>query len=174
MPRTFLPEDTVMPDPPARGRPILSRRLALGGLGLSVIAIGTALLLSVRMPPPVATAVPALFVPDAGLGTPIAHSGLVVTLHADGLAEGAVPVGVDVRDATGTPVSSATVILTAASLDMRMDDVVEVANAGAPGRYEATLDLDMAGRWQVTAQMTLPGGMTALFTTLLTLATGTT
>jgi hypothetical protein len=162
-----------MADPTARPRLIRFRPLALVGLILTGIAVGATLLLRARMPPPEATAVPAMVAPDAALGTPIARSGLVVTLDADPQAEGLVSVDIDVRDAMGAPVSAATVIITAAALDMRMDAVVEVADAGAPGRYGAALDLDMAGRWEVTAQVTLPGGATDLFTSLLTLTDGT-
>jgi hypothetical protein len=162
-----------MADATPRRRSIRSRSLALIGFGLAAIAVGTILLLHARIPPPAPTAQQPMAVPDAGLGTPIARSGLVVTLAADTLAEGPVSVDVDVRDATGTQVSEATVILTATSLDMRMDAVVEVADATAPGRYRAALDLDMAGRWAVTAQVTLPGGATALFPFLLSLTVGT-
>src|SRR5688500_13176482 len=139
-------EQSVMADATPRRRSMLSRPLVLAGLGLAAIALGTLLLLHARIPPPVPTVVPAMAVPGAGLGTPIARAGLVVTLVADALAEGPVSVGVDVRDAAGVPVSGATVILTAASLDMRMEAVVEAADAKEPGHYGAALDLDMEGR----------------------------
>jgi len=150
--------------PRSRNRPgaLLRQPAVLTVLSVAAIGLGVAILLWSRLPtPPVPGAPPAA--PAAGPGTPMAGGGLVATLHAAPLAAGRNALVIDVSDPRGTPIHGLTVLVTAASLEMRMETVASVAVERQPGHYTADFSLDMAGRWQVTIQVTRPGGTTATF-----------
>jgi YtkA-like len=100
----------------------------------------------------------------------VARAGPIVTLRAATLVGGPNTLEVDVTNTAASPITDATVVVTAGSLALDMGAVVAAAIAAASGRYEADVSLDMAGPWQITAQVTHPGGSTALFAFMFELA----
>lgn len=73
---------------------------------------------------------------------------------------GSTRVAVALADSSGRPFEEADVVLEGTMTHPGMQPVVAAAREVAPGRYEAALDLTMAGDWILLLEATLPDGTT--------------
>jgi hypothetical protein len=104
------------------------------------------------------------------LGTPAAVSDLVVTVTAGSGMAGPVDLTISVQDATGAPVTDATVTVRHRSLDMDHGVSVRSAEASSPGQYVAeNVPMGMGGRWLVEVTIERPGQVPVVLTVELTL-----
>jgi len=65
-----------------------------------------------------------------------------------------------VADVNGQPVNGASITLEGNMTHAGMSPVFAQAKETEPGRYQATLDLTMAGDWTILTHITLAGGRT--------------
>lgn len=73
---------------------------------------------------------------------------------------GSTRVGVSVADPSGQLVEGADVVLEGTMTHPGMQPVLAAARESSPGRYEAVLDLTMAGDWILLLEATLQDGTT--------------
>ena len=86
------------------------------------------------------------------------EAGLSVTLRADELKAGPVDLTIEVVDATGRPVSGATVMIETQHLEMNHGVSTDEAIAVAPGCYVAErVGMGMGGTWQAEVTVEPPG-----------------
>jgi len=94
---------------------------------------------------------------DAGFGTPAAAGGMTITLASDQTSAGPRVLTATLADESGSPITDATVQLSAQSLDMDMGIAQATATMSNPGQYSATVNMGMGGNWQVDVSVTRPG-----------------
>jgi len=99
---------------------------------------------------------------DSGFGTPAAAGGMTVTLTADQTSAGPRALTATLADASGAPITDATVQFSAQSLDMDMGIAQASATMTAPGQYSGTVNMGMGGNWQVDVGVTRPGQPTVI------------
>jgi hypothetical protein len=101
--------------------------------------------------------------PESIEGTPIAISGLTINLTADSDRAGPVTLTVDIQERTGTPVTGASVTVTARSLEMDMGATPHDASETNPGSYVAeNVGMGMGGDWLVEVAIEVPGQPTVV------------
>ena len=107
---------------------------------------------------------------DAGFGTPAAAGEMEVRLTVDQTCAGPRTLTVTLADASGAPITDATVQFSARSLDMDMGISQGSAAMTSPGQYSGTVNMGMGGNWQVDVSVTRPGQPTVVvrFTVALT------
>ncbi len=94
----------------------------------------------------------------AGLGTPVVVGDLVVVLTSDGATAGPRFLTVAVTDATGAPVTDATVSVSTRSLEMDHGVSTKETEMVEPGRYlSERLSMGMEGGWDVEVTISRPG-----------------
>jgi hypothetical protein len=101
--------------------------------------------------------------PESMEGIPLAISGLTINLTADRSRAGPVTLTVDIQEQAGTPVTSASVTVTARSLEMDMGATPHDASETKPGRYVAeNVAMGMGGDWLVEIAIEVPGQPTVI------------
>lgn len=75
-------------------------------------------------------------------------------------AIGTTQVAVVLADSLGRPLEDADVVFEGTMTHPGMQPVLAAARESSPGRYEAALDLTMAGDWVLLLEATLPDGTT--------------
>lgn len=100
---------------------------------------------------------PGMTLPSAGVQTPIASDGLVLTVLQVPGTPGVWPIEMQLTTAGGESVIGATVELTLEMLDMEMGVQIITMEEAGDGRYRAALPIGMSGNWQVRFTVTRPG-----------------
>ena len=167
------------------------RRWGTAGAGAAALVVGAALLAGSRLPSEAsvpALVLPASPIPAspamspmttpahdhavamsaaatpvalAGAGTPVPQDGLVVTVTTAPAGPGPIETTIEVRDAGGTPISDAHIVLFAEMAAMGKVGEGITAEEVAPGRYLARdVPLTMSGDWKLTVRVSPKGGAT--------------
>lgn len=155
-----------------RGHIIVTVSIWLAVAGMLLLAPGahaqsTPAAAACALPTPVATMVPGDgtggSVPPAtpapvGLATPVVTDCLHVTLKLDTLEAGPRVLTLTVKDASGKPVTGATVTVQTQSLEMNHGISSYPAKMTKPGVYVVSdVSLGMSGKWRATVMISRPG-----------------